>query len=370
MTDPSSPPPPPDGEIRIEVTPADHVPDFDLQLDTDAPALAVPPPLPPQLPPPLPAQLPPPLPPPPAAVKRAEWKVLEPDERTDPVPHEAFEAGPAQPGWEVVAASVRGKLHAHKGQWREDSYKWATADGWTILAVSDGAGSARLSRVGSRLACDTAVSRLQKLLAGYAVAPAAGQPADADLQRVREFLRSAADQARLAVLHEARARSAPIKDFSATLLLAVVAPWADRHLVAVLQAGDGAVGVMATDGVKRLGVSDHGEYSSETRFLTTPGMELEYSNRVVFSLPAGLRAVALMSDGVSDDFYPEDKRLGELFTAGAIDGLAARDGGPLPGLPAVAADPRGGAALCDWLRYEKRGSSDDRTLVLLHRSAP
>lgn len=356
MTD-HDPPKPPDS-IRIDLTP-DAVPDIHLELDKDAPAepaAAAPPPLPP--------------PPAPAPAKRAEWKTLEPSDQTDPTPHEAFEAGPAQPGWQVVAASVRGKLHAHKGEWREDSFRWASADGWTIMAVSDGAGSARLSRVGSRLACDTAVSRLQKLLTGYTVAPAPGQPAEADLQRLREFLRSAADQARLAVLHEARERSAPVKDFSATLLLAVVAPWADRHLVGVLQAGDGAVGVMSTDGVRRVGIADHGEYSSETRFLTTPGIELEYSNRVVFSLPAGLQAVALMTDGVSDDFYPEDKRLGELFTTGAIDGLTTRDGGPLPGLPAVAASPRGGAALCDWLRYEKRGSSDDRTLVLLHRGAP
>jgi hypothetical protein len=30
-------------------------------------------------------------------------------------------------------------------------------------------------------------------------------------------------------------------------------------------------------------------------------------------------------------------------------------------------DPRDGQALLDWMRYEKRGSSDDRTLVLMYR---
>ena len=30
-------------------------------------------------------------------------------------------------------------------------------------------------------------------------------------------------------------------------------------------------------------------------------------------------------------------------------------------------DPRGESALVEWLGYEKRGSSDDRTLVVLYR---
>ena len=37
-------------------------------------------------------------------------------------------------------------------------------------------------------------------------------------------------------------------------------------------------------------------------------------------------------------------------------------------LRAVVGEPRDGQALADWLQYEKRGSSDDRTLALLFRS--
>jgi hypothetical protein len=48
--------------------------------------------------------------------------------------------------------------------------------------------------------------------------------------------------------------------------------------------------------------------------------------------------------------------------------LESPDGGSVRGvLHSVVGDPRQEHALVDWLRYEKRGSSDDRTLVLLYR---
>lgn len=342
---------------KPEVAPP--VPAAPVQAALDAPELTVPP-------------VPPSAPPPPAAPakKLPVWKVLEPDDRSDPCEHEVCEAKPGCPGWQIIAASVRGKLHAHKGSWREDSYAWATVDGWTIIAVSDGAGSSRLSRVASRVACQTAVAQLNKLLAGYEVGSGDKQPPDGDLERLRSLLKDAGEKSRHAIIAESQRRKAPIKDFSATLLVVAHTAWQDRDLVAALQVGDGAIGMMTATGAKRLGISDHGEYSSETRFLTTPGIELEFHNRVIFGLPVGLSAIAVMTDGVSDDFYPEDQRIGEVFDANPIAEVTAKSGGPVSGiLHGVANAPRGGDALCEWLRYEKRGSSDDRTLVLMHRSA-
>ncbi len=76
-----------------------------------------------------------------------------------------------------------------------------------------------------------------------------------------------------------------------------------------------------------------------------------------------------MTDGVADDFFPEKTRLTELFGADAVEGLTTAHGGPLAGvLRDPCRDPREGQALIEWLRYEKRGSSDDRTLVLLYRA--
>src|SRR5262249_24804927 len=107
--------------------------------------------------------------------------------------------------------------------------------------------------------------------------------------------------------------------------------------------------------------------ASETHFLTTLG-DNELQQRVRVTLLRDVRAVALMTDGVADDSFPESKRLIELLEGDPIADLKTPQGEPLRGLlHGLLAGPREGQALAEWLRYEKRGSSDDRTLVLLHR---
>ncbi len=58
----------------------------------------------------------------------------------------------------IVAASKRGRSHAHTGKPRDDHFEFKHLDnGWYILAVADGAGSAIYSREGSKVACRTVV---------------------------------------------------------------------------------------------------------------------------------------------------------------------------------------------------------------------
>ena len=321
---------------------------------------------PPQAPRAKPAPVPEPSPPP--VAKKPEWKVLEPEVQSDPVPHEEFGEWVREPDWQIIGASVRGKLHAHKALWRDDAYGWGTVDEWTILTVSDGAGSASLSRIGSKIACETVVAKLQELLAGLKLGAGDKQPPDSDLMRLRTFLATATEKARLATVREAQKRNVPLKEFAATLLVLVHAPWQDRDLISVIQVGDGAIGMIAGDGFRRLGFSDHGEYSSETRFLTSPGIEHEFDNRVVFSVPQKMKCVALMTDGVSDDFYPEDKKLIEAFEGLPVEGILTRSGEPVEGLIHSLIPNPTGETLRNWLYYEKRGSSDDRTLLFMFRS--
>lgn len=68
---------------------------------------------------------------------------------------------------DVVAASKRGRSHAQDGKYRDDHFRIRAdaATGWHILVVADGAGSAELSREGSRIACDCVMQALLPLLA-------------------------------------------------------------------------------------------------------------------------------------------------------------------------------------------------------------
>jgi serine/threonine protein phosphatase PrpC len=59
----------------------------------------------------------------------------------------------------IVVASKRGRSHKNVGSFRDDdfSFKHIEATGWSVVAVSDGAGSYSLSRKGSQIACDSII---------------------------------------------------------------------------------------------------------------------------------------------------------------------------------------------------------------------
>jgi hypothetical protein len=140
--------------------------------------------------------------------------------------------------------------------------------------------------------------------------------------------------------------------------------------VAGLQVGDGQIAllVQGDDGheCRLLGEADHGAHSSETRFLTTRGVDETMEHRVRFALPGRLDAVALMTDGISDDFFPEDRRLIDLFTGDSLPSMVDPEGAPLRGV--LRGDPGSaevGRGLAGWIEYDRKGSSDDRTLLLL-----
>ena len=292
-------------------------------------------------------------------IAQPAWQKIEPIDPADPAPHEISDEAALEGDWRLTGASVRGKLHAHRGFWREDSYLHGLAhasDGtYSIVIVSDGAGSANLSRVGSKLLCEVS---LEHLGAGLTqIAPLATDQKDLiarDLPALRGLLVEAASLALQKLREEADRRTRPLSDFSSTLLILLRREWNGVQLCAALQSGDGAIALWDDDGtLTLLGDADHGQHSSETKFLTTRGMEAELPARVKFSIRPKLHATAVMSDGVADDFFPEPVRFPELF--GQI-------------LPIVKNDTSGnGAALLDWIDYEKKGSSDDRAIVVSWR---
>jgi hypothetical protein len=55
----------------------------------------------------------------------------------------------------ILASSKRGRAHANVGSFREDDFAFKDLDnGWSIVVVADGAGSAKISRKGSLIACN------------------------------------------------------------------------------------------------------------------------------------------------------------------------------------------------------------------------
>lgn len=186
--------------------------------------------------------------------------------------------------WSVLAAAVRGTGHEKTGQPCQDAVAWRVVHGVLLAAVADGAGSARLSEVGSETATRAALDHLEAApeLAGFG----------ADEAAARQHLRAAFQAAREALNAEAEKRQARAGELATTLLVCV----AGAEHVWAAQVGDGAVVYAGADGAWRvLTRPAAGEYLNETVFLTSEGA---LDRLQMASTPGAVRELALFSDGL------------------------------------------------------------------------
>lgn len=272
-------------------------------------------------------------------VQPAEWKILPPPpelkDRTADKQNETLNAG----DWYICGASRRGKLHENEGTFREDAFAVQYAAGWILVAVADGAGSHHLSRVGSNLSVKAAIETLTDKVTT--------KPPQEDL--IAGFLENALDEAFLALSREAViTRKIDIRDLSTTLLLLMFHE--RKNLIGVAQVGDGLLAVQFADKeVAPLGNPESGEYSGQTYFLTNHQKGSFKNNVSVLKPDKDLKYFFVMTDGVADDLYPPTERLPGLIKA----------------IPEVIASEYPDQALLELINYNRPGSFDDRTLVVV-----
>lgn len=186
--------------------------------------------------------------------------------------------------WTVLAAAVRGKGHEKTGQPCQDAVAWRVVRGVLLAAVADGAGSARLSEVGSEAAARAALDHLE----AAPELPDFGR----DEAATRARLRSAFLAARDALSAAAAKRQAEPGELATTLLVCV----ATAEQLWAAQVGDGAVVFAGADGAWRaLTRPAAGEYLNETVFLTSDGA---LDRLQIASGPGAVRELALFSDGL------------------------------------------------------------------------
>ncbi|MEG6521995.1 PP2C family serine/threonine-protein phosphatase [Desulfotomaculum sp. 1211_IL3151] len=284
-----------------------------------------------------------------------QWKNLEPTDKEDWVEIEESGYQERKDGWAVAAASRRGKTHAHEGSHRDDSFDFGFQNGWSILAAADGAGSYRLSRVGAKMACSMAVEHLKAYLENFIIEENEGSaiPKESDLLQIKRFLIETVQRIIQSVKDEANKRSVTFDLLSTTILIAIHHHWQGKNMVASIQIGDGLIAIWhGGSNVSILGKADSGVFASETKFITTKGIENELEHKVFFAIKPAVDAIAVMTDGVSDDFFPPETIMPKMFESVYQELIGS-------------AKPN--ENLLKWLSYERRGSFDDRTMVILHR---
>lgn len=281
--------------------------------------------------------------------------------------HEATGASLRAAPWTLVLSSRRGRLHAHRGDHREDAgHLLHFADGW-CAAVADGAGSAPYSRIGSALATFTVTHAVREALHhGAAAAEALGPALRHAAQLTNDAHRDFASRTGLA-----------LRDLRTTLLVAVL----HRGVLGVMQVGDGAMAVLHADGtVSHPHAAATGDYSGEVAHFLPDDGALDVLQSSLKTMPAAnVAAVLLASDGVEDPWYPFTRWAKPLVlsladgsdgTEGATDADRALPPSLVPSFTQSVLDaPDPVHALADWLAFEKRGENDDRTLCLAYTSA-
>lgn len=246
----------------------------------------------------------------------------------------------------ILAASQRGRSHAHKGQARDDDFFINSGENWQIALVADGAGSAKYSRYGSQLICQTIGKCLSDLLSQSFV-----------LSDVENGFRAALGESIAQLENEALAQHTSIKDYASTVL-AVVCFYdvpQQEYVYLSLAVGDGVIALYQpmTQQLQLLNQPVTGDYAGETCFVGKDSVlniaSLMKVVRTKISIPC-----LLMTDGVSDAFFDSDNALKNANVWQALWQDLTQN-------QALVDEKK----LLAWLDFWSAGNHDDRTIVII-----
>jgi hypothetical protein len=280
-------------------------------------------------------------------------------------------------GFDIAYASIRGRSHIKDGKFREDDVKVGLFldDKAVVIVVSDGAGSASLSRRGSQIVANLGVEELiksfEKLVKedpnyfsnNLEVGEIKNKVKDIFTNTVSNIL--ARIDVESDIIRSAKAVFTK-KDMYATFLAAVVVPCKDGHILFSSSVGDGAIGVGgASNEVSGLKcVPDHGQSAGQTLFVQNEGAT-DVSKRLNITMIPGAFSLILMSDGVSDPFIPLDvESKPETWHSLAAQLKSIVDGELVSDVEKSETYQQRGK-LCEWLDSYQLGHHDDRTIATL-----
>lgn len=281
----------------------------------------------------------------------------------------------------IVIASKRGRSHANVGSFREDdfAFKNFAATGWSVLAVSDGAGSASLSRKGSKLACEAVVDYLQenfktentfdKLVLDY------HQKTDEEASKkishfVYDNLSKAAHFAHQKLEEFAITNETELKNLHATLIFALVKKYDFGYAILTFGIGDCPIGLVNKDRseITLMNWLDVGDFGGGTRFITMPEIfhNEKFPSRFGFKLVDDFSFLVLMTDGIYDPKFVVEANLERIEKWN--DFFEDLEGKNEDGTKVVFDHGNTEIAkqLSSWMDFWSPGNHDDRTLAIIY----
>ncbi|HEX8316607.1 MAG TPA: PP2C family serine/threonine-protein phosphatase [Flavisolibacter sp.] len=281
----------------------------------------------------------------------------------------------------LLASSKRGRSHANVGSFREDDFAYKDLDnGWSIVVVADGAGSAKVSRKGSALACNGIVEffsqkEASESLAGFdALLHNYTSEVNVEAQKaLYRFVYNNLGKAALTVHKQlqsfAQEQNLTLKDLSTTLIFTLLKRYESGYALLSFGVGDCPIAVLNTDltEVHLMNWIDVGEFGGGTRFITMPEIfqNEKFSTRFGFKLMKDFSYLVLMSDGIYDPKFSVEANLANIKKWQAFfNDLAGQNEDKIK----VELNPENKdieEQLSQWMDFWSPGNHDDRTLAIV-----
>ncbi len=281
----------------------------------------------------------------------------------------------------LLVSCKRGRAHANVGSFREDDFAYADLpNGWSLLVVGDGAGSAKFSRKGSAIACQGVVDYFLQ---------------QGSIKRMEEFdsLLHEYDRHRSEVLHrklnllvynnlgkavfevhkklEAFAGEAGVtlKDLSSTLVFTLFKKHKTGYALLSFGVGDCPMAAINKDfsTVTNLNWIDVGEFGGGTRFITMPEIFTsdKFASRFGFHIVDDFAYLVLMSDGIYDPKFVVEDNLPDINKWKAFFADLQGENEDKASVKLSADNPGIVTELSRWMDFWSIGNHDDRTLAIV-----
>jgi len=299
----------------------------------------------------------------------------------------------------IIISSKRGRSHQNVGSFRDDgfAYKHFKENDWSIVAVSDGAGSASFSREGSKVACEEIISYFEnEILPSKKLEEIEAKLDEFTEDKNEVLLEEAKNEGKKAlykaVLHahgkinELAQKTADenlelftkknaayhAEYFHATLIVTAIKKMKIGYVILTFAVGDCPIGIVNKDKTEArlLNWLDVGEFGGGTRFITQPSIfhstERPMATRFNAHIQEDFSHLFLMTDGIYDPKFEVEANLEKTEKWLAfIEDLEGKNEDSI-GIDFNGEISEAVEQLNNWMDFWSKGNHDDRTLAIIY----
>lgn len=278
----------------------------------------------------------------------------------------------------IVVVSKRGRSHAHEGKFRDDDFAVnELSSSWSIVSVSDGAGSAKAAREGARLAVNSVnmffsateiICEIEKNVRIIYDTEYPRDRKDEAGQNIVKYLYESVTEIYYTLEKAAAEHSLSINDLHTTLIFTLAKKFEFGYVILSFGVGDCPINLISKDfsEVQLLNSMDVGEFSGGTRFITMKEIfNDQMASRFRITCVEDFSFLSLMTDGIYDPKFVTENKLEDIESwklffndlSGNNDDRAKVD---------FLSDAEIDKQLLTWVDFWSRGNHDDRTLAIIY----